>query len=158
MNEGLSHALLVGWLEAPFVVAFLGAVVPMLGDLPLLLCCIATGSIALQTLLSDGTTTLMLLGNRIRNRGQRDRRFMGGQDRAAQAGAGCHQHKQGHHAAAHHIHGQHLEQQISAQHHAEEAAENRQQDQQLQQPDRSHRSLNGYRTTSYGSAIGAGLR
>ena len=63
MSEGLSHALLVGWLEAPFVVAFLGAVVPMLGDLPLLLCCIATGGIALQTLLSDSTTTLMLLGN-----------------------------------------------------------------------------------------------
>ena len=63
MSEGLSHALLVGWLEAPFAVAFLGAVVPMLGDLPLLLCCIATGGIALQTLLSDSTTTLMLLGN-----------------------------------------------------------------------------------------------
>ena len=63
MSEGLSHALLVGWLEAPFAVAFLGAVVPILGELPLLLCCIATGGIALQTLLSDSTTTLMLLGN-----------------------------------------------------------------------------------------------
>lgn len=63
MSDSLSHALLVGWLEAPFAVAFLGAVLPILGDLPLLLCCIATGGIALQTLLSDSTTTLMLLGN-----------------------------------------------------------------------------------------------
>ena len=63
MSEGLSHALLVGWLEAPFAVAFLGAVVPILGELPLLMCCIATGGIALQTLLSDSTNTLMLLGN-----------------------------------------------------------------------------------------------
>jgi len=63
MSEGLSHALLVGWLEAPFAVAFLGAVVPILGEWPLLMCCIATGGIALQTLLSDSTTTLMLLGN-----------------------------------------------------------------------------------------------
>ena len=63
MSEGLSHALLVGWLEAPFAVAFSGAVVPILGEWPLLMCCIATGEIALQTLLSDSTTTLMLLGN-----------------------------------------------------------------------------------------------
>ena len=33
------------------------------GRVALLMCCIATGGIALQTLLSDSTTTLMLLGN-----------------------------------------------------------------------------------------------
>lgn len=63
MTLSISPSLLVSWLEAPFLVAFLGRLLPMLGELPLLLCCIATGAIGVQTLITGTTHTLMLLGS-----------------------------------------------------------------------------------------------
>jgi len=61
-----------------------------------------------------------------------------GQDRAAQPGAGSQQHKQGDHGAAEHIHRQHFLDQVFAQQQPAEADQGREQDQQFQEPDRSH--------------------
>lgn len=63
MSDTLSQGLLVGWLEAPFLVAFLTALLPAIGEWPLLLCCLATGWVGLHTLIGGSGFTLMLLGN-----------------------------------------------------------------------------------------------
>ena len=47
----LTPAVVVGWLLAPYLLAFFGALLPALGELPLLLCCLATVLMALPPLL-----------------------------------------------------------------------------------------------------------
>ena len=62
MNALFMPAILIGWLLAPYLVAFLGALVPVLGDGPLLLCCLATGVIGIQGLIEGGVSSLLLVG------------------------------------------------------------------------------------------------
>ncbi len=63
MNALLTPAVLISWLLAPYLVAFLGALLPALGEGPLLLCCLATGGLGAVGLIEGGVHTLMLLGD-----------------------------------------------------------------------------------------------
>jgi len=62
MNAVFTPAVLISWLLAPYLLAFLGALVPALEEGPLLLCCLATGVIGVHGLIDGGVQTLMLLG------------------------------------------------------------------------------------------------
>ena len=59
----LTPAVVVGWLLAPYLLAFFGALVPALGELPLLLCCLATVLMALPSLLLGESISLNLIGS-----------------------------------------------------------------------------------------------
>jgi len=63
MNALLTPAVLISWLLAPYLVAFLGALLPALGEVPFLLCCLATGLIGAHGLIDGDVRTLMLLGD-----------------------------------------------------------------------------------------------
>ena len=58
----LTPAVVVGWLLAPYLLAFFGALLPALGELPLLLCCLATVLMALPPLLLGESISLNLIG------------------------------------------------------------------------------------------------
>ena len=59
----LTPAVVVGWLLAPYLLAFFGALVPALGEWPLLICCLATVLMALPSLLLGESISLNLIGS-----------------------------------------------------------------------------------------------